>query len=148
MSKDFSLSFFFLFSLTLIFLCLSSFFAFALHFSLPLHEPNNKNKGLDLRHQSPPSPSVTYLVGIITQRRKISSIVPQQRKSVIMDMADDKVLSIVFLSMPSWTWLMAIFLIPLPCRAEIPFAFFLFWVLVWFNPRLKSVTSMFESSFF
>ena len=134
----FSLLFFF-FSLTLIFLCLSPLFFFVspLRFSRcyspkPLHEPSDRNQGLDLQSRSPPSPSAAYLVGIVTQRCKISFVMSQQRRSVIMDMANDKVLSIVFPAVPSWTWLTAIFLIPLLCCAEIPFFFFGFWFgLIW-----------------
>ena len=62
----------------------------------PLHEPNNRNQGLDLRRQSPSSPSVAYLVGIITQHRKISSNVPQWRRSVIM--VDLSLISFFFFS--------------------------------------------------
>ena len=105
----------------------SSFSASPLHFSLPLHEPSDRNQGLDLQRRSPPSPSTTYLMGIITQRRKISSVVPRRHRFVIMDMADDKVHSVVFPNMPSWTWLTAIFLIPLSCHVEIPFAFSFFF---------------------
>ena len=54
----------------------------------------------------------------------------------------------IFPAVLSWTWLTTIFLIPLPCHAEIPFAFFFFGFLVWFDLRLELVTSMFESSFF
>ena len=98
----FSLIFFFSFSpdshlsLPLIFLCLSpSFFsASPLCFSpcyspKPLHEPNDGNQGLDLRRRSPSSSSATYLVGIVTQRRKISSDLTQQRRSVIMETCSD-----------------------------------------------------------
>ena len=149
------LFFFFFFPLTLIFPCLSPLFFFVspLRFSRcyspkPLHEPSDGNQGLDLQRRSPLSPSAAYLVGIVIQRRKISSIMSRRRRSVIMDMANDKVLSIVFPAVPSWTWLTAIFLIPLLCCAEIPFVFFFFWFLVWFDLRSESVTSMFESSFF
>ena len=100
--KTFLSHFFFSFSpdshlsLPLIFLCLSpSFFsASPLCFSpcyspKPLHEPNDGNQGLDLRRRSPSSSSATYLVGIVTQRRKISSDLTQQRRSVIMETCSD-----------------------------------------------------------
>ena len=83
-------------SLPLIFLYLSpSFFsASPLRFSLfyspkPLHESINGNQGLDLRRRSPPSPSVAYLMGIVTQCHKISSDVQRQCRSMIMETCFD-----------------------------------------------------------
>ena len=88
--------FFFLFPLTLIFLYLSpSFFSTSPLCFSPcyspklLHKPNNKNQDLDLRRRSPSSPNATYLVGIVTQCRKISSDVLWQRRFVIMETCSD-----------------------------------------------------------
>ena len=76
------------------------FLCFSLRFSpvipKPLHEPNNKNQGLDLRCRFPSSPSVAYLVGIVTQHRKISSNVLQWRRFVIM--VDLSLISFFFFS--------------------------------------------------